>query len=69
MKIRIENVVDTQDCETCGTSWADGYIVYLDNELFLEFSPLAACWDGVTYERDYVYAQILSKLGYEVELT
>lgn len=68
MKIRIEQLFDETDCETCGVSYATGFIVYLDDEKFLEFLPLAACYDGDSFELDYVYGQILAKLGYDVEL-
>lgn len=65
-KIRIERITDSHDCETCGSTWAEGAIVYLDDEVFLEFIPIAHCYDGNNYYDDFIYAQVLAKLGYEV---
>lgn len=66
MQIRIEWTYDSYDCETCGGSYADGANVYIDGQLALEFVPVAHCYDGDNFERDYVYAQIFKHLGHEV---
>ncbi|WEM34310.1 hypothetical protein [Xanthomonas phage X1] len=66
MKIRIEWTSDSSDCETCGCNFADGANVYIDEVLALEFIPIAHCYDGDDFTRDYVYAQILKHLGHEV---
>lgn len=61
--IRIERVTDHHDCETCGCSLADGARVYFDGELGLELTPSGWCFDGVSYEDDEIYAEILKSLG------
>lgn len=65
-KIRIERITDSHDCETCGSSWAEGAIVYLDGEILLELLPIAHCYGGDNYYDDIIYAKILEKLGYDV---
>lgn len=68
MKITFERTFDTHDCDTCGTAWAEGANIYLDGEIFLEFIPVAHCFDGTHFDDNFIYAQILAKLGYEVDL-
>ncbi|PJT22679.1 hypothetical protein CN884_11925 [Ochrobactrum sp. 30A/1000/2015] len=50
MKISIEWLGDTHDCETCGPSWAEGARVYIDGLLVLDLQPSAHCYDGVSQE-------------------
>lgn len=64
MKIKIERLSDTHDCETCGPSWADGARVYFDGEVALELEPHAYCYDGDDYSDDKIFAAILERLGH-----
>lgn len=66
--IEITEMHDECDCETCGTSYATGYLVKIDGEEFMDFTPLASCYDGVSFDLEYVYAQILQHLGHTVKL-
>ena len=66
-KIEIEWTSDTyDDCETCGTTWAEGATVKLNDEIILNLIPEAACYDGDSWSESEVYKKILEKLGYKV---
>jgi hypothetical protein len=68
--IKIEWPSDTYDnCELCGTSWAEGAKVYVDEKLALDLSPAAHCYGGAHYEQTDVYDRILRHLGHTVEYT
>lgn len=59
---------DTSDnCETCGVSYAEGFQAYLDGRLIDEFVPAAACYDGVSITQDDAMMRILAKLDIELE--
>jgi hypothetical protein len=66
MKIGIEYLSDTYDCDDCGTSWADGYRVYKDGELWFEMTPLAHCFGGTNFEYKDLFEEIMLRLGHEV---
>lgn len=67
MKIRIEELSDSYDCETCGPSFAGGARVYIDGELKIDLTPSAHCFGGADYrDRDIMHA-VLEHLGHEVE--
>lgn len=65
--IRIERLSDEHDCETCGTSWADGANVYIDDELALELEPCAACFDGDHFTDEDVLHRIFRHFWHTVE--
>lgn len=67
MNIHIEWLDDTHDCETCGSSWAEGARVYIDGQLALDLEPCAHCYSGASYQEGDVYRRILAHLGYSVE--
>jgi len=67
VKISIEWLGDTHDCETCGPAWAEGARVYIDGLLVLDLQPSAHCYDGVSYQEGDVYRHILEHLGHTVE--
>ncbi|ANW00705.1 hypothetical protein [Bradyrhizobium icense] len=67
MKIEIEWLHDSYDnCETCGTSYAEGARVYVDGALAVDMSPVAHCLGGAHYSDSDVYSAILKHLGHEV---
>lgn len=66
-KIRIEWLYDECDCETCGTTYADGARVFVNHDLLFEWLPYAHCYDGVSYEQGAVFREIVARLGYEFE--
>lgn len=66
MKIRIEWLDDSFECDTCGYNYAHGARVYFDETLELDLEPHAACWDGDDWSADEVYQKILNKLGHSL---
>lgn len=64
--ISIEWTTDTHNCDTCGTSYAEGAIVRLNDEIILNLEPIAHCYDGDNYNQNEVYNKILEYLGYTV---
>ncbi len=69
MKIKIEWLTDVDECgDGCCSAYAEGAKVWFDNELVIDFSPAASCFDsGVHYSDVAVYDTILEKLGHTVE--
>lgn len=66
--IKIEWLTDTYDnCELCGTSWAEGARVFVDDALVLDLAPVAHCQGGAHYDQADVYDRLLRHLGYTVE--
>lgn len=66
--LKIEWLSDCYDnCETCGSSYAEGARVYVDGELALDLAPSAHCFGGAHYDQADVYERILRHLGHEVE--
>ena len=57
---------DSYDCETCGYNYSEGADVFIDNEQILSFVPVAHCYNGKTYESDFIYQEIFKYLGYDV---
>ena len=66
MKIDINWISDVTDCETCGSSYAEGAVVSFDGEVVIDMTPAAACYDGVSFDSSEVYQAILEKLGHTV---
>jgi hypothetical protein len=67
--IRIEWLSDSSShCETCGTSYADGARVYVDDVLALDLAPVAHCFGGANYDQQEVFERLLKHLGHEVLL-
>ena len=66
MKINIIWLADSHECETCGTSFAQGARVYKDDELWIELEPHAHCFESKDYDCNEVYKRILRELGHEV---
>lgn len=64
-KIEITWISDSTDCETCGSSWAEGAIVKIDGIVVLDFTPVAACYDGSSYMPEFIYQKLFSYLGHE----
>lgn len=66
--ITIQWLSDTYDnCELCGSSWAEGARVYVDRVLALDLAPSAHCTGGQHYEQQDVYDRLLRHLGHTVE--
>lgn len=67
-QIKIVELFDESDCETCGSSYAQGYKVYVAGELVSSYIPVAHCYDSESYEIQDVFKDILERLGYELEV-
>lgn len=68
MKIEIEALGDSYECDTCGWSDAYGAKVYFDGELVLDMTPVAHCTGGNNYTDEDIFTAILQKLGHTVEI-
>lgn len=67
MKLTVERLQDTHDCETCGMSWANGFRVTLDGNVIVDLKPSAHCFGGNNYGEQRLLFAVLDHLGYEVE--
>ena len=67
MNIKIKWLYDTHQCETCGTSYAEGAEVSFDGQPHLVLPAVAHCYGGENYTQDDVYRRIIEKLGHTVE--
>jgi hypothetical protein len=70
--IRIAWLDDSNDCDQAGCSggYAEGAKVYFDDKLAIDMSPKAACFGGVDYDKEDIFARILTELGHKlVEVT
>ena len=68
MKIKVETLTDSWDCDTCGFSDAYGAKVYFDDNLVIDMSPTANCYAGDNYTDEDIFKAILIKLGHTVEV-
>jgi hypothetical protein len=67
MKLEIAHLLDSYDCETCGTAYAEGFRVLEDGEIFVELEPLAHCFGGSNYDYRDLFFAVMGRLGIEVE--
>lgn len=67
MKIKIEWLSDSHDCETCGDSYAEGAKVWIDGELVIDKVPRAHCFDVDSWDNFVIYQEIFHKLGHTLE--
>lgn len=68
MKIEITTDFDKHNCETCGTSYADGGTVKIDGELIIDLPAIAHCYGGQSFSQDELLVLALRKLGHTVEV-
>lgn len=47
--IKIVTMTDELDCDSCGISYAYGYHIVVDDEIVVEKTPYAHCYDGADY--------------------
>jgi hypothetical protein len=66
MNLYIELLSASCECETCGTSWAEGAKVFLNGELILDLEPYAHCYEPTSHSPEEVYKKILEHLGYTI---
>jgi len=63
MGITIQHITDVHDCETCGYSCADGYVIYHNGKIISDKTPSAHCYDSVDYSADNPYKDIVDYFG------
>ena len=66
MKIEIETMIDSHECETCGYSAAYGGIVYIDGKEALRREPIAYCYGAPSFDEDALLVMALKKIGIDV---
>lgn len=66
--VRIEWLHDSySDCETCGTSYAEGARVYVDDRLVIDLTPVAHCTNPAHYSEQEVFGRVLEHLGHSYQ--
>ena len=65
-KIEIERLFDDYECETCGSSYAEGGIVQIDGEQILERIPRAYCYNDPSFTEMDLLVMSLKQLGIEI---
>lgn len=66
MKIDIKLMTDDHDCETCGSTWAEGGVVYVDGKEVLRREPVAYCYGTPTFSEHDLLVMALKKIGIQV---
>lgn len=66
MRIEIKTMSDSHDCETCGGSWAEGGVVYVDGVEVLRREPVAYCYGVPSFSESDLLVMALKQLGTEV---
>lgn len=66
MKIEIKTMSDDHDCDTCGGSWAEGGVVYIDGEETLRREPVAYCYGVPSFSESDLLVMALKKMGVDV---
>ena len=66
-KIKVIQTVDQRDCETCGSSYAEGGRIYIDEELVYEFNPHASCFNSLNMKYEDLMQKAFELIGYEME--
>jgi len=57
---------DSWDCETCGSDYASGYQIFLDDVLVVDKHPIAYCYNGSSYDDSEAYKDILELEGIKI---
>ena len=66
-KVKIECLSDYSDCETCGSSYAQGGRIWINDDLVWAVVPNAHCLGGDAYGLEEILIIALEKLGFEFE--
>lgn len=68
-EVRIDWLMDSSDCETCGGGYAEGARVWVDGMLTLELLPVATCFGGESWDQTEVFREVLKVFGYTLVST
>jgi hypothetical protein len=66
VRIDIQVIEDSSDCETCGVNYSAGGIVKVDGRAVYRFEPVADCFGGDHMEVPDLLVIGLAKVGIEV---
>ena len=66
--IIIEPLEDTWECDDCGTDYAIGAKVFIDGVQVIDLVPIAHCYDGVSYDDEYIYNAIINHLNLPINV-
>ena len=66
MKIEIKTMTDNHDCETCGSSWVEGGVVFVNDKEVLKREPVAYCYGVPSFSESDLLVMALKKIGVEV---
>lgn len=64
---KIEQLIDSHDCETCGFSYAEGFVITLSDGSKIERIPHAYCFDSKSYSLEEAHSLIFDHLNVKVE--
>lgn len=65
-QFEIKLLDDVHECETCGTTFADGYLIFHEGNLVSEKQPVAHCLSVVNHDREDALIEIINMLGHHV---
>ena len=69
MKFEVKLTYDEGvDCETCGTSYGEGYDLLCDGEVIAQKVPYATCFESSEFRAEDVINDILRHLNVDVEV-
>lgn len=60
---------DSHDCETCGSSYAEGYLIKKDGEVVVDKTPSASCFGGANYNQNEAYLELVKLTGIQVDVS
>lgn len=66
--IEIKTSQDDHDCDTCGTTYARGGVVYIDGRKTLDKEPVAYCYGSTNYDEADLLVMALAAVGVEVRV-
>lgn len=70
MKISVEYLTDSSECETCGGSYAQGFICRVDGKERIRRTPVASCLGGDDWNDEETWQIIIKEIyGDELEFT
>ena len=65
--IKILPLSDHHGCETCGSTYAEGYHVTMPDGSEFALEPVAHCFDDQNWTETDLMVEILKRLGHEVQ--
>lgn len=67
-KIELILLSDEWECEDCGTSFANGYVIKKDGVVVVERYPRAYCYDSDDYDGEQQLRDLCELFGCELEI-